>query len=645
MKGIKFYHVLSIALLFTPSTLTAQTKAQQGVVRMITHSSADPIKPVQGVQVVVGGVAHKASNAQGRFTMNVAVNKEHSYQVEDVRLPQGSKLLLASPSRKKKLFLDRNDLEVALITAGEKNTISQAEYNKLKRKYDKKADELRSMRNQLEDRQAEIEQNSSEYAKLDAKRDSIQKLLNFYYDEKTYKHTLEELQNIADELALTDYQSLDSIEAHIYRLKMEGEWEIISSVLAEVMGNDAATWISEKVERRNRAAEDFERGMEMIKEAITAFKMQHLNDSVSYYYDILVKADTTNWDNITQSANFEWLYRSNFSKALQLYQLAQRHAEDDFHKADSYNSMANIYLEKDEFQNAMDCYNASMELQARYDYKTEIGAESMQGFADICAEKGEYKQALVWYNKALDIYLKLYGEKNSDVASCYNSMALIYSDLEDYDKSAEYFQNAINITKELYGEKSIKYADMSSNFGDLMIEIWFHPLDGLGLLEAALAIYKENFGTFHPSVATCYNSIGRCYAAFHNLEAARKCFEIALNIAIGVYGEHHTAVATYYHNLGDIYRFQDDYDNAVKCYQNSVNIAAPLLGEEHPTLVRTYHNLGLVFRDKEIYDVSILYMQMAEDIAKKNHMDTKEISYDIKLTKKRQKFVQKNVEE
>ena len=60
------------------------------------------------------------------------------------------------------------------------------------------------------------------YARLKVECDSIRKLyLDYINNEDKIDEVIKEL---AEELALTDYQSLDSLELKIYELKKNGEW-------------------------------------------------------------------------------------------------------------------------------------------------------------------------------------------------------------------------------------------------------------------------------------------------------------------------------------------------------------------------------------------------------------------------------------
>lgn len=294
----------------------AQTKLQRGIAHMITRTAADPIVPVQGVQVVVGNVANKASDKSGRFSMNVPLNSEQSYRLVDVRLPKGLKLILASPSKNKKLYLSNNELAVTFISAEDRDAVSRSTYKRLLNKYNAQAEKLRRLRNELIEKKQTLEANSEEYANVVAECDSVQNLLNIYFDEKNREQTLKELSRISDELAVTDYQSLDSLQARIYKLKMEGDWATISSLLNNLMGGDAAGWMQRKTDVKDKTEEELAQGIRLTRAALESYKEQGENDSVSHYYEILIDVDPSNYATIEEAGMFEWKQRGNFNKAL-----------------------------------------------------------------------------------------------------------------------------------------------------------------------------------------------------------------------------------------------------------------------------------------------------------------------------------------
>lgn len=234
--------------------VTAQVHTQKGIVRKVTRSASDPFIPVQGVQVIVSGEANKASDKDGRFSLKVKVtDKAGSYTLTAVRVPQGSKYMLASPSKGKRLFISANDLEVSLITPEEKEMEYKKRYELLKEKYEEQSLSLRKLRNELNKRLGELSESDVHYARLKAECDSIRKLyLDYINNEDKIDEVIKEL---AGELALTDYQSLDSLELRIYKLKKNGEWKALNDLIRESMpGGAEEAWKVIEQQQRNADA-------------------------------------------------------------------------------------------------------------------------------------------------------------------------------------------------------------------------------------------------------------------------------------------------------------------------------------------------------------------------------------------------------
>lgn len=326
--------LVALSLLFNAIPTAAQKQVQRGIARMITRTAADPIVPVAGVQVVVGNVAHKASDKNGHFSLQVQVNSEKSYTLADVRLPKGSKLILATPTKNTKLYLSRNELAVTFVSAEDRDAVSRATFKRLLKKYNAQAEHLRQLRTKLREKLLAIDENSKEYAKVKAEYDSVQNLLNIYFDEKNREETLKALSKISDELAVTDYQSLDSLQARIYELKMEGDWATISALLHDLMGGDAARWMQQKTDLKNKTEEELAQGIRLTRAALESYKEQGENDSVSHYYEILIDVDPSNYATIEEAGLFEWKQRGNLPKALTYLQnaletYASQHSEAD----------------------------------------------------------------------------------------------------------------------------------------------------------------------------------------------------------------------------------------------------------------------------------------------------------------------------
>lgn len=586
---------LLMAILFHVIPNFAQRRVQRGVVRMITHTATDPIVPVKGVQVVVDNVANNASDKNGRFTLNISVNKEGSYSLTDVRVPKGSALILAYPSKKKKLFLDNNDLEVALISKEEKDMVKKANYQTLLEKYKIQTKNVYKLREQLEERQLELDKKSEEYRLVAAKRDSVQKLLNLYYDDKIYEQTLKNIESIAEDLALTDYKSLDSLEANIYGLKMKGDWQTISDVLIRLMGGNASAWLHRKLEHRNQAAKDFAIGMEMIKEAIEAFKMQHLNDSVSKYYDILIKADSTNWDNIASAADFETQFMANYDKADKLYR-RMINADADTIKLAGYTGAGLIYIiQKNDYVEGKRYVQKGLDLLiSAVGEKNQYVAANYCNLGNIYLTINDYAKAKEYLQKGLDLQIALSGENHENVALAYNGLGGLYLDEGNGTKALEYFNKSLRIRKAIYGEENIYVANILFNIGLSYIRLGEND-KALENFEKGLDMRKNLLGENHPDVAAGYANTAQYYTVQGIYDKSLEYLRKALNLLVAAYGESHVNVATCYGNIANVYASQGKYKEALELYNKSLTIKKQLQGEMHTDIASIYSEIAGIY--------------------------------------------------
>ena len=499
--------------------VTAQVHTQKGIVRKVTRSASDPFIPVQGVQVIVSGEANKASDKDGRFSLKVKVtDKAGSYTLTAVRVPQGSKYMLASPSKGKRLFISANDLEVSLITPEEKEMEYKKRYELLKEKYEEQSLSLRKLRNELNKRLGELSESDVHYARLKAECDSIRKLyLDYINNEDKIDEVIKEL---AEELALTDYQSLDSLELKIYELKKNGEWKALNDLIRESMlGGAEEAWKVIEQQQRNADAKVEQAKLELarglseqqrliqqrsqwfgkMETAIESFKMQHLNDSVSHYYEILTKAAPTNWDYLIAAGRFEEDYMADYNRAMNYQLSALNTTDNDTYKATSYIIIGGIYEKLD-----------------------------------------DYSKALEYYEKSLNIYLMIYGENASwGIANVSIGMGRVYSNQGDYSKALVCFEGALKIFLLLNGDN-------------------------------------------HPAVATSYSYIGQIYFAQNDYSKALDYFKKSLNLDLSFFGENHPEVALSYYSIGSLYIIQGDKSKALNYYEKSLKIRLSVYGENHP---------------------------------------------------------------
>ncbi len=150
---------------------------------------------------------------------------------------------------------------------------------------------------------------------------------------------------------------------------------------------------------------------------------------------------------------------------------------------------------------------------------------------------------------SLSIRKEISGEDNSDTATTYNNIGIVYAYLGDYDKALEYYNKALSILQKILGEE-------------------------------------------HPDTAMSYNNIGTVYAYLGDYDKALEYYNKALSIRQKVLGEEHPDTAMSYNNMGSVYDELGDYDKALEYYDKALSIRQKVLGEEHPDTATSYIRRG-----------------------------------------------------
>ncbi|CAH3181914.1 unnamed protein product, partial [Porites lobata] len=232
-------------------------------------------------------------------------------------------------------------------------------------------------------------------------------------------------------------------------------------------------------------------------------------------------------------------------------------------------------------------------------------------------EYGIYNQAKEYYEKSLAIRKEIYGEHHGDVATNYNNLGTVYSDLGQYIQAKEYHEKSLAISKEICGDHE-HHGDVATSYNNLGL-----VYSNLGQYnqakeyhEKSLAISKEIYGEHHGDVATSYSNLGLVYSNLGQYNQAKEYHEKSLAIRKEIYDEHHGDVAINYNNLGNVYNHLGQYNQAKEYHEKSLAIRKEIYGEHHGDVAASYSNLGLVYSNfgqynqaKEYHEKSLAIMK------------------------------------
>lgn len=352
--------------------------------------------------------------------------------------------------------------------------------------------QLQEKENELESLKAENKISEQEY---------ILALDKLYQDQSNSERLIKDM---AKRYAELDYDQLDDFYRQVTYSIECGDLVKADSLLAS--RGDIVEQV-ESIKQRSKALNDEK---QMLKEAEAVhqadieeaahrcysyhetFSSQHLYDTAAYYLELRASLDTTNIQWLDETGMFFIKYLGNKDKSLEYYKKAQSVllSNGDINNPDLaaiYNNIGSIYLQKGEFESAMQNLEKSLEIYGGLDMenspKTADSYDNLGGVY-LNMKDGE-DTALYYFHKALDIRLHVLGENCPDVANSYNNIGTMYYNQFDYDKALEYYNKALSIRLSIFGKDHPDVAQSYYNIG------WWYQYHGKGKDQKALEYYNK----------------------------------------------------------------------------------------------------------------------------------------------------------
>ncbi|OMJ65205.1 hypothetical protein SteCoe_38819 [Stentor coeruleus] len=115
-------------------------------------------------------------------------------------------------------------------------------------------------------------------------------------------------------------------------------------------------------------------------------------------------------------------------------------------------------------------------------------------------------------------------KNHSDLAAIYNSLGIIYFDLNEKKKALELYEKCKNIWEKVLNSDHPDLATIYNNLGNLYINL-NEKKKALELYEKCKNILEKVLNSDHPDLATIYNNLGGLY---DDLNDKKKALELAL---------------------------------------------------------------------------------------------------------------------
>lgn len=266
------------------------------------------------------------------------------------------------------------------------------------------------------------------------------------------------------------------------------------------------------------------------------------------------------------------------------------------------NGIANVYLEKADFDKTEEYYLKSAEIR-----KKELGdssfqyAESLNNLSKLYQSTGSLDKAEQYSKLAVKNTKKVEGSDGLNYAITLNTLANLYQTMNKFEKAEPLLIESMNIRLNKKGKDSPEYAEVLNNLGALYEEMGNYEKAETYYLNS-VAIKKKVYGEKHLEYAIGLNNLAGNYRKMKNYGKSLPLFKEAIEIRREKLGEENLTFASSLNNLAFIYWTIKDYKKADSLYTLALSIYKKTVGENHPNYAAGLNNLGRLYTDMKYFD-------------------------------------------
>lgn len=465
-------------------------------------------------------------------------------------------------------------LEIVMVSSldlqNDKQRIEDTAYQRAERNYKKKLQEL----------EQRLEQHTISNTEAEKARVRIG---------ENYQRYLNLIGQMAERYATTDYDGISNTNKLIMQCIEEGELERADSLLrskgdfqkrevelqaqeqitrqAEVFVNQSRQVLEQK---RNDLAQDYYN-----KHSILLGNYQ--NDSAAYYMERRCMLDTTKVEWLLDAGVFINDYLADYTRSVRFFRRARKAAIE------------------------------------QYGEKSIIVARCDNYMGKSFVELGLYSKAMSSFLSAKLILDSISENNMAEMAECYAQIALVYANVEErpYLNAEMFMKKSVELFRKEYGDQSIPYANILIRNASL-----YYKLYGSNLaddLNKAQKIYEAHQGNNKVEIARIQYNIGLGLSN-QEYEKGRESINAALGIWKQMFGEYHPYISYAYSALADNYMKQKDYLQADKYYHMAMESQKKVFGDSHPFIADCLLKLGRMYRKQGKYGVAAYYAMKSLDV-------------------------------
>ena len=370
---------------------------------------------------------------------------------------------------------------------------------------------------------------------------------------------------------------------------------------------------------------------EKLKEVNEVFQRELLPDSIALAF-LLNKGMTL-------------LNEKDVIYSYMLFQLAHDLSvllKDTINLARSCNSIGDYYHNQVYFEEALEWYNKSIDIQEHSAVKMDL-ATSYRNKGGVYELQGRPLEALVWYYEAAEVSKQIGAE--AELASAYHEIGFLYRSQGQLEEALHWYYKAKTIQEKLDLEEdlAISYNNIGGAYtarGQMTEALkWFNKAmmiqqksglegtlartyDNIGFVKRSQGQIKEAMEWYQKAIeirekkkdevelARSYFSIGGIYASMSQLEEALHWYYKARDSQKQL--EMKEELSMTYTNIGGVYDSKGQLDTALFWYFEAIDIQQ-LLGLEEDLAI-TYNNVAYTYQTQGNLDEAIKWYQKTKEI-------------------------------
>ena len=213
--------------------------------------------------------------------------------------------------------------------------------------------------------------------------------------------------------------------------------------------------------RMEKTTQPFEKTERITESGFENLTIDELNERYKQYSELLEEYKNKN---IVDDYKFaDWYFklgmihylRGEYDEALEKYKQSMeidKRIGNQLGIATALNNIAIILMNKGEYDEALEKYRQSMEIKKKLGDQRGI-AQTLHNIAIIHQDKGEYDEALEKYRQSMEINEKLGDQRG--IAQTLHNIAMIHQDKGEYDEALEKYKQSMDIKKKLGDQRGI----------------------------------------------------------------------------------------------------------------------------------------------------------------------------------------------